>query len=115
MNDRNDKKPDEPTLRPSTRNLMFSIAQDVWPNETTRADFGIATQAHYEAVYYPVRHGEISAIQLDDALGSGEKLTALVNSASRNPHQGIQFSTMWDYTPRGPETPGKEKDTGIER
>jgi len=121
MNEKKDGKATErndAVLRQSTRNLMFSIVQDVWPNEPTCLDFGIKTQEHLEALYYPVRHGEITASQLDDALGSGPKLTELVNGASLNPHQGIHFTTLWDGISRAVaevSQQGKEKDSGIER
>jgi hypothetical protein len=54
-------------------------------------DFGLDTQEHYEALYYPWRRGEITTKQLDTALGDGKKLTALAQAAPSNPHKGIVF------------------------
>jgi hypothetical protein len=59
-------------------------------------DFGLKSQEHYEALYYPVREGEITAEQLDAALGKGDALTALARSARTNPHKAITFRTDWD-------------------
>jgi hypothetical protein len=85
-------------IRPVTRNLVESILQDGWPRPAAVVDFGLDTQAHYEAIYYPVRAGELSAEALDAALGDGPALTALVNAARSNPHQGIVFRTAYDGT-----------------
>lgn len=84
-------------VRPLTRMLYDALMQDVWPDApATIVDFGLESQEHYEALYYPVRAGEITIEQLDEALGSGPKLTALARSAKSNPHKGIAFSTPYD-------------------
>jgi hypothetical protein len=59
-------------------------------------DFELKSQEHYEALYYPIREGEITAKQLDAALGKGDALTALARSARNNPHKAIVFQTDWD-------------------
>ncbi len=64
-------------IRDTTRNLVESLMLDVWPRAGAIVDFGLKSQEHYEALYYPVREGEISPEQLDAALGKGEKLTVL--------------------------------------
>ena len=70
---------------------------DVWPTHPAAiVDFGLDSQKHYEALYYPLRDGNIMPQALDDALGHGEKLTALVRSAASNPHKDVTFSTSWD-------------------
>lgn len=69
---------------------------DAWPNHTAIGDFGLDSQEHYEALYYPIRASEITPSALDDALGHGEKLTALVRAATSNPHKDIEFHTSWD-------------------
>ncbi len=84
-------------IRPLTKRLYEAILTDVWPDgPAVIVDFGLESQEHYEALYYPLRAGEITIEQLDEALGSGPKLTALVRSAKSNPHKGIVFSTPYD-------------------
>jgi hypothetical protein len=83
-------------IRDTTRNLVESLMLDAWPRAGAIVDFGLKSQQHYEALYYPVREGEITPEQLDAALGKGEQLTELVNAAPHNPHQGIEFRTDWD-------------------
>jgi hypothetical protein len=84
-------------LRPVTKIMYHAILSDVWPDGTAAiVDFGLESQEHYEALYYPLRAGEITLGDLDDALGSGPKLTALVRSAGSNPHKGIVFRTPYD-------------------
>ena len=45
---------------------------------------------------YGVRDGQITAWQLDAALGRGKALTALARAARSNPHRDIAFRTDWD-------------------
>jgi hypothetical protein len=84
------------TIRPIAANLIESILLDCWPRPAAVVDFGLDTQTHYEALYYPIRAGELSAEALDAALGDGPALTALVNAAPSNPHRGIVFRTAYD-------------------
>jgi hypothetical protein len=83
-------------VRPVTRRLIDAIMLDTWPNHTAIVDFGIDSQQHYEALYYPIREGEILPQALDEALGHGEKLTVLTREAASNPHKEIAFHTSWD-------------------
>jgi hypothetical protein len=83
-------------IRPVTRDLIESVMLDSWPRNSAIVDFGIESQRHYEALYYPIRANEISPRALDDALGHGEKLTRLVRGAASNPHKDIAFRTSWD-------------------
>jgi len=69
---------------------------DEWPRMAAVVDFGIDDQQHYEALYYPIRNGEIKAEQLEKVLGIGPEITKLVNSCPANPHKGIIFKTAWD-------------------
>lgn len=79
-------------VRPVVRSLVEAVAFDLFPDSpAVLADFWITDQAHYEALYYPIRAGEISEEDLDRALGDPEALTALVNRAPSNPHKGIVF------------------------
>jgi hypothetical protein len=84
------------SVRPTTRNLVTSILMDAWPNHAAIVDFGIDSQKHYEALYYPIREAEIMPKALDAALGHGEKLTAMIREAASNPHKDVQFHTSWD-------------------
>jgi hypothetical protein len=84
------------SVRPTTRSLVTSILVDAWPNHGVVVDFGIATEKHYEALYYPIREAEIMPKELDAALGDGQKLTALAQAADSNPHKDVQFRTSWD-------------------
>src|SRR5438067_1507649 len=83
-------------VRPVTRSLIEAIMFDVPPTPAASNDFGVESQQHYEAVYYPLRNDEISFVRLDAAYGNGPKLTELVNAAPSNPHKGIVFETPWD-------------------
>lgn len=89
-------------VRPLTQHLVDSLFFDMWPRPAAIVDFGLDTQAHYEALHRTVRKGEITAEQLDTALGDGEKLTELVNNAPSNPYKGIVFRTSYDM-PEEPE------------
>jgi hypothetical protein len=84
------------SVRPTTQSLITSIMLDSWPSPAAVVDFGIDSQKHYEALYYPVREGEIMPKALDAALGNGAKLTALVRESATNPHNDVQFHTSWD-------------------
>ena len=83
-------------VRPVTQGLVDAIMLDVLPRPSAVVDFGIDTQEHYEALYYPVRAGDITPECLDAALGDGPALTALVGKAESNPHKGIVFVTVYD-------------------
>lgn len=78
------------------RGLYEAIAFDLSPSMTATVDFGIASNRHWEALYYPIREGEITLEQLDEVLGDGPAITELVNAAPSNPHAGIVFSTPYD-------------------
>lgn len=108
--------PSEPVVpRPLTKQLVEAIAFDVWPGNAAAMDFGLNSQEHYEALYYPVRNGEITAEQLERALGSGPRLTELANAAPSNPHKGIVFWTAWDELrpePNPAPDPGRADSPG---
>jgi hypothetical protein len=97
MSDRNPKFAEQlASVRPTTRSLVTSILLDAWPNHAAAVDFGIDSQKHYEALYFPIREGEITPTALDAALGDGPKLTALMRDAASNPHKDVEFHTSWD-------------------
>ncbi len=91
-----------PAVHDTTRNLVESIMLDMWPRRGAIVDFGLKSQEHYEALYYPIREGEITPEQLDAALGKGDALTALARSARSNPHGEVTFRTDWDELPPEP-------------
>ena len=87
-------------LHPVTKTLIEAYAYDIWPTMAAIVDFGITDQEHYEAFYYPVRRGEVTPEQLDDAMMAGSAaLTALAQSLSSNPHKDIVFKTAYDNMP----------------
>ena len=96
---------DEPArrLRGTTRNLLAATWADEWPRDGAIVDFGLRTQEHYEALYYPLRHGDITPEQVDAAMGDGGRLTDLVSEAAHNPHKGIVFRTDRDDLRPEPE------------
>jgi hypothetical protein len=100
-------------LRPVTRRLIEDVALDIRPSSpAVLNDFGIESQQHYEALYYPLREGEILPMQLEAAICCGPKLTELVNAATSNPHKGISFSTPWDeFLPRLSKPEPLQKET----
>jgi hypothetical protein len=84
--------------RSIVNDLISDIMLDLWPrSNAAKCDFGIDSKLHYEALYYPIRSGEITAEKLDAVLGDGPAITNLVNSCDSNPHKGIVFVTAWDY------------------
>jgi hypothetical protein len=100
-------QPALPPLRDTTRNLVEIVLLDVWPRNAAVVDFGLRTQEHYEALYHPLRHGEITPEQVDAAPGNGQRLTELDNDAPHNPHQGIAFRNDWDDLRPEPVHDGK--------
>jgi hypothetical protein len=84
------------SVRPVTRDLVTSVLMDAWPGNAAVVDFGIDTQKHYEALYYPIREAEIMPKALDAALGDGPALTALTREAPSNRHKEVTFSPSWD-------------------
>jgi hypothetical protein len=97
-------------VRPATRNLFGSIFLDAWPSPAAIVDFGIDSQKHYEALYYPILAGEIMPQALDAALGHGAKLTAMTREAATNPHKDVEFHTSWDliFMRESPATAAKD-------
>jgi len=84
-------------VRPLTTKLIDAIRLDLHPDSNAViCDFGIVSQQHYEALYYPVRDGEIKAEKLDSVLGNGPAITELVRSCKTNPHKDIVFKTPYD-------------------
>lgn len=88
-------------VRPLVQHLFDSFMKGVWPDGPAAVtDFGIDSDEHYEALSTAVRNGEISAEDLDRALGDGRLLTKLAREAPSNPHKSITFKTPYDNFPR---------------
>lgn len=96
MSDDRDRAAEWANLRPLTKELILAINRDEWPGVAACLDFGLESRAHYEAVYYAYRHGDVTTGQLEAALGSGPKLTELMRNAQHNPHRLIRYRTVWD-------------------
>jgi hypothetical protein len=78
--------------RPVAIKLQEAVMFDLFPDSpAVIADFFISDQQHYEALYYPIRAGEITVQDLDRVLGDPEAITKLVNATPSNPHHGIVF------------------------
>ena len=90
----NERDPSE--VRPVTLDLACALLENRWPRAAAVVDFGLDSPAHLEALRQPFLNDEITLEQLDGALGNGEGLSALVRSASSNPHKDISFSTSYD-------------------
>lgn len=83
-------------IRPVTQDCYESLMMDEWPRAAAICDFGIDSQKHYEALYDPIRKGEIKIEDLERVLGSGPAITELVNQCPANRYKGIVFETAWD-------------------
>jgi hypothetical protein len=57
-------------------------------------DFGIESANHFGALQHAVCEDEVTPEQLDQALGHGAALTALIRP--ENPYYGVVFKTVWD-------------------
>lgn len=98
-----DKIPDEriPPVRENTRDLYRSLRLDEWPSQATVVDFGIASTEHFGALQYAVIHDEVTLEELDQALGNGPAIQALISEG--NPYRRVIFRTDWDDLPDEPE------------
>lgn len=67
-------------LQRTADSLVVAVMLDNWPSPAAVVDFGITDQLHYEALYYPIRNGEITADKLFAVVGNGEGITKLVDS-----------------------------------
>jgi len=82
--------------------LVEAIMLDCMPRPSACVDFGLDNgniQQRFEAYYYPVRAGEITADQLQQCLiaeNTGKALTELVRNAHHNPHKSIEITTVCD-------------------
>lgn len=85
----------DPTgVRPLPLRLYFCLILDIAPTPAARQDFGIASEQHYGALQFAVKHEGVTPQQLDAACGRGAAIRALVGA--ENPYYGIEFETAWD-------------------
>lgn len=84
----------EMTVRKTAEEVYQCLMLDVWPGHTAITDFGLETDAHYGALQYAIRENDAGPRELDEALGNGKRLTALIKQD--NPYHGVVFSTPWD-------------------
>lgn len=98
MSDDHDPAMASQALKPVTEALVDAIVLDLWPGGAVIVDFGLVSTRHYEAIYYAVRHDDVSPAELDNAAGNGPLLTALMERAEHNPHRGrgLVFTTPYD-------------------
>jgi hypothetical protein len=85
--------------------LVHAVMMDMWPATPSIVDYGLVSQAHYEALYYPIRRGEVTADQLHEAaMQGGKALTALAVSLPSNPHKDVVFSNPYPLAPEPDDT-----------
>jgi hypothetical protein len=83
-----------PHVRQMTADVYGSLLLDVWPSGPGVVDFGIDSTGHLGALQYAVRDQGVTPEQLDEALGNGSALTALIQPPT--PYHGVKFETVWD-------------------
>lgn len=96
--------PPKNEVRPLTQQLILSSLFDTWPGNAAVMDFGIDSDRHLGALHHAIRHEEVTAEELDAAMGNGEKLTEIAQRGS-NPYRDVSFRTAWDDMPMEPVAP----------
>ena len=79
-------------VRQVTKDAYDSIMLDVWPHAAAIVDFGLDSDVHFAALQAAIRKGATAA-ELDDALGDGGLITALVR---RYVPDAPHFRTSYD-------------------
>lgn len=96
-------------VKPSTQRLLECILFDTLPAvQSCRVDFGMQSlkdpqgahaQSVFAALQWAHRHETVTCSELDDALGDGPTLTAIVNRVDKfgvmNPH-ACTIETVYD-------------------
>lgn len=87
-------------VRPTTVHLIWLLLLDLPLTPTVSDDFGVETERHYQALQAVVNTSmPVSLIQLgqelDQALGNGPALTALVQQYAPT-FKDTHFETVWD-------------------
>ncbi len=88
-------------IRPVTEAVYLALLLDVWPSPAGVQDFGLATADHLGALQWAVKADGVTKEQLDQALGKGPALQALISP--NNPYRGVVFRTAWDDLLKQPE------------
>lgn len=84
-------------VRPLAQHLYECLKKGLWPEGPAAVtDYGLDSDAHFDALSKAVANGEITLQDLDAALGNGALLTKLVRQAPSNPNKTIVFHTPWD-------------------
>jgi len=78
-----------------TEHTYESLLLDMWPRPAAIVDFGIDSTDHLGALQHAVKHDGVTVEQLNDALGSGKKLNALIKAD--NPYGHVKFATSYDF------------------
>lgn len=99
--DDNDSAQKTSTIRDNSRDLYRSLVLDEWPSQATIVDFGVESPAHLGALQYAVIHDAVTLEELDQALGNGRAIQALISE--QNPYRHVAFRTDWDDLPEEPE------------
>jgi hypothetical protein len=92
------KKKLQQTGRQVTENLLLSLFVNAWPSVRGVEYFGIESDRHYRALQYAVKMHRVRLKELEQALGDGEAITALIRPG--NPYYGVTFKTPWDVLGR---------------
>lgn len=97
--------------------LVEAMMCDSWPSLAVVVDFGIVNQEMYEAYYYPIRSGEVSARQLDAAKFRGPVLSELLSNTPYHKARGkVVIVTPYDnMTPIEEEEWDTEPDDDRDR
>jgi hypothetical protein len=83
------------SIREVTRNVYAALLDDELPAAAGVEDFGLKSTEHYGALQYAIRHHGVTAEKLDEVLGNGPAITALIRD--ENPYRGVVFTTAWDH------------------
>lgn len=75
--------------------LVHAMVLDIWPGSGAIVDFGIDSQAHYEALHKAVRKAGVTGNDLHAVVGDGPRITALLDAKDCNP-LGLKFLTSYD-------------------
>lgn len=95
-------------IRRLTVEFYFSLLLGRWPSLAAVFDFGIRSGKHYMAMQEAVTVHEVSMEELDQAICSGAKLTALIGP--ENSCYGMKFTTPWDDANSWPRRAWEEDD-----
>jgi len=82
-------------MRTVTQNLVESLLLDVYPRPAAICDFGIDTELHFHALRYGFLGEFFTDEELDEALGDGKKITALIARQSGS-FGKVVFRTAYD-------------------